>query len=55
MKTFQDEINYRIVSMRFDIDNYREARMFNKVAELQLEIARLQGILRTANNLKAGA
>lgn len=55
MKTFQEEINYRIVSLRFDIDNYREARMYHKVAELQLEIARLQGILRMQKNLQVGS
>lgn len=55
MKTFQQEINHRIVSLRFEIDNYRADRNYNKVAELQLEIARLQGILRTAKNLQANS
>jgi hypothetical protein len=34
-----------IISLRFDIDNYREARMYGKVAELRLEIARLEALL----------
>lgn len=34
-----------IISLRYDIDNYREARMFAKVAELRLEIARLEALL----------
>lgn len=47
------EINVKIISLRYDIDNYREARMFHKVAELRMEIARLQGILRMQKNLQA--
>lgn len=42
----RETINYRIVSLRYEIDNYREARMFGKVAELRLEIARLESILK---------
>lgn len=42
----RNKIMFRIVSLRFDIDNYREARMFGKVAELRLEIARLESLLR---------
>lgn len=42
----REKINYQIISLRYDIDNYREARMFGKVAELRLEIARLEAILR---------
>jgi hypothetical protein len=41
-----ESISYQIVSLRYDIDNYRQARMFGKVAELRLEIARLEAILR---------
>jgi len=52
MNTFQEKINYQIISLRYDIDNYRNARMFGKVAELRLEIARLEGILRTKKNLQ---
>ena len=47
-----EEMNYRIVSLRMDMDNYREARQFGKVAELRLEIARLEGVIRVKNNLK---
>ncbi len=47
-----EEMNYRIVSLRMDMDNYREVRQFGKVAELRLEIARLEGVIRTKNNLK---
>lgn len=42
----RNKIMFQIVSLRFDIDNYRNARMFGKVAELRLEIARLESILR---------
>ena len=52
MNTFQEKINYKIISLRFEIDNYRQDRKYHKVAELQLEIARLQGILRTSKNLQ---
>jgi len=48
-------INYKIISLRYDIDNYRQLRNFYKIAELRLEIARLQGILRTEKNLKVGS
>ena len=47
-----EEMNYRVVSLRMDMDNYREARQFGKVAELRLEIARIEGVIRTKNNLK---
>jgi hypothetical protein len=39
------KIMQTIISLRFDIDNYREARMYGKVAELRLEIARLEALL----------
>ena len=42
----REKINYQIISLRYEIDNYREARMFGKVAELRLEIARLEAMLR---------
>jgi uncharacterized small protein (DUF1192 family) len=54
-KMTKDEIFYRIVSLRFEIDSYREARMFHKVAELRLEIARLQGILRFKKDSKVAS
>lgn len=40
------KIMSQIVSLRYMIDNYREARMYGKVAELRLEIARLESLLR---------
>jgi hypothetical protein len=36
----------QIISLRYMIDTYREARMYGKVAELRLEIARLESLLR---------
>jgi len=39
------KIMEKIISLRYDIDNYREARQFAKVAELRLEIARLEALL----------
>jgi len=47
-----EEMNYRIVSLRMDMDNYRAARQFGKVSELRLEIARIEGVIREKNNLK---
>ena len=41
----REDIMREIISLRFDLDNYRECRMFGKVAEIRLEIARLEGIL----------
>ena len=41
----REDIMREIISLRFDLDNFREARMFGKVAEIRLEIARLEGIL----------
>lgn len=41
----REDIMRQIISLRFDLDNFREARMFGKVAEIRLEIARLEGIL----------
>lgn len=40
------KIMQTIVNLRYMIDNYRDARMYGKVAELRLEIARLQALLR---------
>jgi len=40
------KIMSQIISLRYMIDNYREARMYGKVAELRLEIARLESLLR---------
>jgi hypothetical protein len=35
----------RIVNLRWEMDDYREARMYGKVAEIRLEIARLEAML----------
>ena len=35
----------RIVGLRWELDDYREARMYGKVAEIRLEIARLEALL----------
>lgn len=50
-----EKIMYRIVSIRFEIENYRKARDFRKVAELTIEMARLEGILRFKNSVQVGA
>jgi hypothetical protein len=34
-----------IVNLRWEMDDYREARMYGKVAEIRLEIARLEALL----------
>lgn len=44
-KMDKKKILYNIVSLRYDLDNYRQARQFGKVAEIRLEIARLQSLL----------
>ena len=51
MKNFRDEINFRIVSLRMEMDDMREARLFHRVAEIRLEIARLQAILRNCKEM----
>ena len=51
MKTQEKEmseyqtITNTIARLRCDINYYREAKMWNRVAELRLEIARLEAIL----------
>ena len=49
---FQYNVNHRIVSLRFELDDCRKYRNFHRAAEIQLEIARLQGILRMQKNLQ---
>ncbi len=34
-----------IINLRWQMDDYREARMYGKVAEIRLEIARLEALL----------
>lgn len=50
MNAFQTNVNRRIIDLRYEMDDAREARMFHRVAEIRLEIARLQAMLR--NNLQ---
>lgn len=47
----QMNINRRIVDLRFEMDDCREFRNFHRVAEIRLEIARLEAILRIQNNI----
>lgn len=44
--TTKEKIFYQIVNLRFEIDGCREARMYKRIGELKMEIARLQSILR---------
>jgi hypothetical protein len=48
----QMNINRRIIDLRFELDDCRKYRNFFRIAEIRLEIARLEGILRVQNNLK---
>jgi ribosomal protein L29 len=52
MNTFQTNVNRRIIDLRFELDDCKEFRNFHRMAEIRLEIARLQGILRTQKNLQ---
>lgn len=52
MNTFQTNVNRRIIDLRYELDDCRQYRNFHRMAEIRLEIARLQGILRTAQNLQ---
>jgi ribosomal protein L29 len=52
MNTFQTNVNRRIIGLRFELDDCKECRNFHRMAEIRLEIARLQGILRTQKNLQ---
>jgi hypothetical protein len=45
MENMKMKIMREIISLRYDLDNYREIRMFGKVAEIRLEIARLEAML----------
>lgn len=38
-------IKNTIARLKWDADYYRQLKMWNRVAELRLEIARLEGIL----------
>lgn len=45
MKNVKMNIMNEIVNLRYDLDFYREERNWFKVAEIRLEIARLEAIL----------
>jgi ribosomal protein L29 len=45
MKNVKMKIMQEIVNLRYEMDDYREMRMFHKVAEIRLEIARLETLL----------
>lgn len=43
----KEKILEAIVGLRWEMDDYRQARMYGKVAEIRLEIARLEALLLT--------
>jgi hypothetical protein len=45
MKNMKMKIVQRIIDLRWEMDDYRSARMYGKVAEIRLEIARLEALL----------
>lgn len=45
MENTKMQIMREIVSLRFEMDDYRQMRMYHKVAEIRLEIARLEALL----------
>ena len=53
MNTFQTNVNRRIIDLRFELDTCKEFRNFHRMAEIRLEIARLQGILRMQKIFKS--
>ena len=52
---FQYNVNHRIVSLRFELDDCRKYRNFHRAAEIRLEIARLQALLRNVKNIVESA
>lgn len=44
-KQMKMKIIQRIIDLRWEMDDYRAARMYGKVAEIRLEIARLEALL----------
>lgn len=46
MNTFQINVNRRIIGLRYEMDDCRKFRNFYRVAEIRLEIERLQAMLR---------
>lgn len=55
MNTFQENVNRRIVDLRWELDDCRKFRQFHRAAEIRLEIARLQAMLRNTKNLQVGS
>jgi ribosomal protein L29 len=51
----QYNLNHRIVSLQIELDDCKQFRNFHRMAEIRLEIARLQGILRAQKNLQESA
>ena len=45
MENIKMKIVQRIIDLRWEMDDYRSARMYGKVAEIRLEIARLEALL----------
>lgn len=45
MMNVKMKIMEKIVDLRNEMDDYRDMRMFGKVAEIRLEIARLEALL----------
>ena len=45
MMNVKMKIMEKIVDLRYEMDDYREMRMYGKVAEIRLEIARLEALL----------
>lgn len=52
MNTFETNVNRRIIDLRFELEDCRQYRNFHRMAEIRLEIARLEAILRMQNNLQ---
>ena len=48
---FQYNVNHRIVSLRFELDDCRQYRNLRRAAEIRLEIAKLQELLRNAKKI----
>lgn len=43
--TEYEMVKNKLARLRYDADYYRQLKMWNRVAELRLEIARLEAIL----------
>ena len=47
----QYNLNHRIVSLQIELDDCKPFRNFHRMAEIRLEIARLQAMLRNVKNI----